>query len=466
MQRETYDLLPFTKALHQLFQPEQLNRWARETQFTQRASKFTGNLLVTLCAFLPPTFGTDTLLELSPCLEKYEQLSISPQAIHERLDASAVLLLEKVFHKCLKEQLSSDSCPFLGDDSVFKRIRIMDSTAFILDPSYRNVFPGSGGTRHTAGAKIHLEYDLLAGQLLQIALGPEKENDKTFSITKAPEVLPGDLVIRDLGYFDLNEYQQIRDTHACYLTRVKSTTIVSIQNASPEYFEKTGKPKKHSLFQPIDLEQLAEEMSPGETREFPRVYCGRSHFLGDRMIVHKLSDEEFAQREKQMLKLEQKRKPVSDRSKRIKRLTIYMTNCPVATISTDQVHALYSLRWQIELLFKTWKSVFGINNTKKMNANRLKCHIYGKLIVIFILSSTMFKVRQYLYDKHQQETSEQKALKVLYRYLIDFHDAFLTHVCALQELLDRLIIHIFKTCKKSRKKEKRTSQDILLAIGA
>ncbi|EMF0052632.1 transposase [Enterococcus hirae] len=60
-----------------------------------------------------------------------------------------------------------------------------------------------------------------------------------------------------------------------------------------------------------------------------------------------------------------KRKPLSDRSKKIKRLNIYITNCPVVHVPMDMVHEVYSLRWQIELLFKVWKSVFKINKIKK-----------------------------------------------------------------------------------------------------
>ncbi|EME8127427.1 transposase [Enterococcus faecium] len=43
----------------------------------------------------------------------------------------------------------------------------------------------------------------------------------------------------------------------------------------------------------------------------------------------------------------------------------HVPHCPVPWVKTNQVHSLYSLRWQIELLFKTWKSTFNINQIKK-----------------------------------------------------------------------------------------------------
>jgi hypothetical protein len=39
---------------------------------------------------------------------------------------------------------------------------------------------------------------------------------------------------------------------------------------------------------------------------------------------------------------------------------------------------------------------------------RLECHVYGRLIAIFICSSTMFKMRKLLLQKNKRELSEYK----------------------------------------------------------
>ncbi|WP_369904123.1 transposase [Enterococcus faecium] len=179
------------------------------------------------------------------------------------------------------------------------------------------------------------------------------------------------------------------------------------------------------------------------------------------MIVHCLTAKERKNREQQIGKLAQKRKPLSNRSKKIKKLNIYLTNCLVAHVPMDMVHELYSLRWQIELLFKTWKSVFKINRVKKINVYRLKCHIYSKLITLWLTMTTMYKMRKLLYEKQHKELSEYKAMHVLIHYLSDFCHTLISSVRAIENLLKRILNLVKRSSLKSRKRAKKTCLDIL-----
>ena len=55
-----------------------------------------------------------------------------------------------------------------------------------------------------------------------------------------------------------------------------------------------------------------------------------------------------------------------------------------------------------------------ISNSSLANyqKERLECHVYGRLIAIFICSSTMFKMRK-LFAKEQRELSEYKAIGMI-----------------------------------------------------
>ncbi|SDA97278.1 Transposase DDE domain-containing protein, partial [Algoriphagus alkaliphilus] len=80
---------------------------------------------------------------------------------------------------------------------------------------------------------------------------------------------------------------------------------------------------------------------------------------------------------------------VSDKFKARARLNIMVTNVPAEILKGKDIRKVYSLRRQIELIFKTWKSLVTIDefNTKKIH--RFECQLYGKLIWI-ILNLTIF----------------------------------------------------------------------------
>ncbi|WP_256973017.1 transposase [Bacillus wiedmannii] len=63
---------------------------------------------------------------------------------------------------------------------------------------------------------------------------------------------------------------------------------------------------------------------------------------------------------------------------------MYVTNIPWEYVSKREIHDFYSLRWQIEIIFKTWKSIFCIHHNTNIKKERLECHIYGKLITYII----------------------------------------------------------------------------------
>ena len=63
--------------------------------------------------------------------------------------------------------------------------------------------------------------------------------------------------------------------------------------------------------------------------------------------------------------------------------TIFVTNVPADVLPARQVMALYGQRWQIEIIFKGWKSHFHLEAVSKTTtAELLQVAIYGKLLFI------------------------------------------------------------------------------------
>src|SRR5262249_6074976 len=73
-------------------------------------------------------------------------------------------------------------------------------------------------------------------------------------------------------------------------------------------------------------------------------------------------------------------RPVSQRQREMCRWTVLFTNVPRERLSTQQVWEVYRLRWQIELLFKRFKSEGGLGETRSGKRYRVESEWYVKLL--------------------------------------------------------------------------------------
>jgi len=60
-------------------------------------------------------------------------------------------------------------------------------------------------------------------------------------------------------------------------------------------------------------------------------------------------------------------------------------NIPLETLSLPEALVLVRVRWQVELLFKLWKSYARVDVWRSQNPWRILCELYAKLIVVLIL---------------------------------------------------------------------------------
>jgi len=71
------------------------------------------------------------------------------------------------------------------------------------------------------------------------------------------------------------------------------------------------------------------------------------------------------------------------------------------------------LRWQIELIFKIWKSIGKIHEVKKVKQHRLECYVYAKLIFIVLGWQLLWRVAKVLYHREGKLLSFYKSFKTL-----------------------------------------------------
>jgi hypothetical protein len=178
-----------------------------------------------------------------------------------------------------------------------------------------------------------------------------------------------------------------------------------------------------------------------------------------RVILYRLTEVQVQKRRKD-LAYKEKKKGVeySEKSKRLTGINVYITNIAWEIVSKERVHDLYSLRWQIEIVCKTWKSFFQMDRCKEVKRERLECHLYGQLLAVLICSTTLFRMRELLLRKKQLELSEYKAFYIIQTYFPLFHQAIQQeNTQAYTKILLRLFHLLEKNGRKSHRYEKRQS---------
>ncbi|HDR7657923.1 IS4 family transposase [Bacillus wiedmannii] len=451
----------FSKELQRYMSSYVLEQLAREIGFVQRKSKYRAQDLVALCVWLSQNIAHTSLTQLCSRLETNTGISMSPEGLNQRFNSKAVQFLQQLLAHILQQQFCSSSKISTLYTNFFRRIRVLDSTHFQVPDKFASTYQGSGGSGHSAGVKIQLEYDLLSGQFLHVHVGSGKQNDKTYGSTCLTSLQSHDVCIRDLGYFDLKDLHTIDKCGAYFISRLKLNTRIYQKNKAPEYFQ-NGTIKKHSEYIQLDMEQFIDQLQSGETFEISEIYIGMYQKLPARLILYKLTETQMKRRQKDLASKEHKKQiTYKERSKRLSAINFYITNIPLEYLPKEQVYDFYSLRWQVELIFKTWKSFFRIHQCNSVKLERLECHLYGQLISILLCSSTMFQMRQLLLIKKKRELSEYKAIYIIKDYFSLIYQSLQKDAQELTKILFRLFNLLQKNGRKSHRYEKKTVFDIL-----
>ncbi len=341
------ELQLFAEELHQHLTPSFLEKLAGELGFVQRKRKFSGHDLATICVWISQRVASDSLVRLCSQLHAVTGTLMSPEGLNKRFNKKAVCFLKHIFSTLLKNKICETSVIPSSSITYFQRIRILDATIFQVPKHLASVYPGSGGCAQTAGIKIQLEYDLHSGQFLNFQVEPGKNNDKTFGTECLATLRPGDLCIRDLGYYSLDDLDQMDKRGVYYISRLKLNNMVYIKNEFPEYFQ-NGAVKKQSQYIKVDLEHTMNTLKPGQVHEITDGYIGNDKKLFTRVIMYRLTEKQLHERMKKQVYTESKKGiTYSEKSKRLAGINIYVTNTPWEIVPMEQIHDFYSLRWQI-----------------------------------------------------------------------------------------------------------------------
>lgn len=438
-----------TDLIKDMFEKGFLRRIARETKFVQRDATLTAEGFISLCIFYEKSICEASLSKLSTILTIDENIHLSPQALSERFNEYAVEFLKTI----LKETIIRQNKVLANDSNnlkrMFNRINVVDATSFKISNNLKSSYKGTGGHSANAAVKIQLQYDVLSGQILACDIGKGASSDSAYVKEVQKNIQTNDLILKDLGYFNMGDLNYIDKKKAHYISKIKKYTIVYI-NDEKQYSQ-------------VDILEYVKTLSEGQTLDIPDAYIGANEKLKTRLIITKLSEENKMKRKikNKLASQRYKRGMDAERSDLWDSINVYVTNINEKMMQADEIHDLYSLRWQIEIMFKVWKSLFKINRVKKVSLHRFECFLYGKLISIVLDSIIVFKSKGFAYLNEKKYISIYKAFAIVRENSCKIRDSLLKNITSYWSLVKKIIILILKQGVKSKKKHKKRADEIL-----
>lgn len=324
----------------------------------------------------------------------------------------------------------------------FSAVNLLDSTSLSLPESMVEVYPGCGGHGSEASLKVQLNFEFLYGNLEQIVLTAGREPDQKFD-QSLEWVQPGSLNLRDLGYFSLDHLQTIAETkQAYYISRLLPATGL---------LTTTGKPLHLSQFLKKQPRQPFEMV----------VLLGVDHQLPTRLIAIPLP-QEVADRRRQQAKENAQRKGRTPSAEYLAALDwlIFVTNVPDGMLTLEQVALLYRVRWQIELIFKLWKSYGRLNHIPGLRQERVMVELYAKMIGLIL---TQFLLAPWRMPKGSQANREISLFKVR-NILQDFARELMGSLSVWAELSQVLTKIISRITRFGFKQKRITSPNVCQAL--
>ncbi len=330
---------------------------AQESTMIRRQRKISGAHFVQTLVFGWLENPKATVDELA------EQLGVSKQGLDQRLDARAADCLWQVVRRASRHLFaaSPESIPLLRR---FKGVLIDDCTSLGLPAALARQFPGCGGSdpeAGQAGLKLLVRFEVTSGQFEALELSAARNSERTLSQLLPP--LPrGSLHLADLGFFDLDCLAELTRQGVFWISRVPALLSKEADDGTTEVLADWLK------VQHADRIDIA-------------IRLGTVKRLNCRLVAVRLP-EEVAQRRLRKLKqtLKKKGRTISERQRVMCQWLVLITNLPAEQFTIEEICVLYRVRWQVELLFKRWKSLVGLSRSRGHRAYRVLCETYAKLL--------------------------------------------------------------------------------------
>ena len=337
---------------------EDANRLGRESGFIQRQRKLSGASFAQSLIFGWQANPQASLEELCQSASVCG-VEISPQGLQERLNSPQAnrflhqLLLQGVNYLVQSQSKRDDLLAF------FAGVYIQDSSQIELPSCLHTIWQGP--KKEQAILKLQAVLDYQHG-LFDLTLASGRDHDCPLQTVALPA---GSLRLADVGYFKVKVFEQLNRQKVWWVSRL---------------------PARVGIWQDTHVMHLAAWLSQQNSDCIDQPVELTAQRLPCRLLAIRVPPEVARDRRKRTRKAASKRKnshlkPVA---LALCDWTILVTNLPPETFTLDDILSLQRLRWQIELLFKLWKSDLSLDEWRSQLPHQILSEVYAKLLLALI----------------------------------------------------------------------------------
>lgn len=278
------------------------------------------------------------------------QTGLNKTAVQKRITNSAQWLKWILQHLCIEEKYLSEVPQWLKE----YRVCLTDASDY-----------SKHGSKN-ADFRFHHMIELFSFNIVEFHFTEASEGEK---INRYQKIKPKDIIIADRAYGTINGMEYVSDKEADFLFRLRAKAF-NLYTEKNELFDLT--------------EYLQENYEAGKVIDLKLFYKSGKSYHPVRICAVAKGEKDIEKSYKHIKKSNSKknRGKVTDLQKIYSKYVVIATSLP-ESIYAQQILELYRMRWQIELVFKRLKSIFGGDFCAKKK-EAVEAWFYGKLLLAVI----------------------------------------------------------------------------------
>lgn len=328
----TSHLTKMRTALARALSVDDVNQLGRDTGQSKRLRIVTPHRLFLSTISALAARNVESIADLLREFNHQNDVTVAYKAFYNRLAGPGFAAFMRQMFARLVEQLSIRTLAPEGHTAVsrFQDIVIQDGSSFAVKNKLQNVFPGRFTTIEPAAVELHATYSGFSDEVCAVALAPDKEAERQF--LPAASTLANRLLLADRGYPGVDYFEAVDEHDGAFIVRLSRSHNPWVRTAWIDG-------KQVPLPAPVRLSTFVAQ-NAGRRLDLDVEYERGKRLIGFRVVAL----------------------PGNETS-----MTRLCTNLPRTPFSLDLVSRLYRFRWQIELLFKEWKSYANLHKFDTAN---------------------------------------------------------------------------------------------------